>query len=149
MNGAIIDYPGDTAYWNLIWENLFTTLSGCSSSEAMLACSYFAINDIIKKYIETQNFKIGQSQIKGITFIVLSDESVITGPDTLSGYDSLMDGTSWISRWQSVTGDSQHKHYGVQLPHTEFDKIVNFREANAKTITRALKQISHYYGINI
>ena len=108
-----------------------------STSEAMISCMYWAIADIQKNVIVKQ--PIGEGYLKGITFILCTDESIFTG-DTLDGVRKVSDKFSWFSQWQSKSTNT----FPTKVPVS----TANCR-LFADDINNALKQMSLYYGINI
>ena len=71
----------------------------------MVTCLYYVLNDVFKKYLET-GFTIGGSELRGITFIVLTDETLIGG-QSIDKYDDLLsnDYSTWLKSWQDNAGD--------------------------------------------
>lgn len=117
-------------------DKLITGIPKRSTSEAMISCMYWAIADIQKNVIAKQ--PIGEGYLKGITFILCTDESIFTD-DTLDGVGKISDKFAWFSKWQSTSSNK----FPTTVPASSSQ--VTF----SNNITNALNQMSLYYGINM
>lgn len=87
------------------YNNVRATIQGIEKAgggEYMLVCLYYTINDIITKYLQSQQFVIGQSDLKGINFMILTDENVFTKSSfNATQYRNLVtqERCPWIYNW--------------------------------------------------
>lgn len=135
-------YPGDKEFWERVQPYVFGQ-AGRGGDENMLSCLYYVINDVFEKFILTDDFTIGSSNLKGISFVVLSDETVI-GKNSLGGYSTVKSQCQWISDWQDNVPTI------MKLPSESSEvNSTEKKQAAAELITNVFKYISHYYGVNI
>lgn len=93
----------DTVY--SISKKVIDNIAKYSSSEAMLTCLYVAMNDILGgRAIDGRQllrFDSNATSLRGITFVLLTDESVTTS-DSLDGYGNVVKNDAkhkWIYKW--------------------------------------------------
>jgi hypothetical protein len=71
-----------------------------NTSEAMISCMYYALADIYANVVSKQ--EIGVGWLKGVNFVVCTDESIFTS-DTLDQYSNVKNKAtfSWFKNWQT------------------------------------------------
>jgi hypothetical protein len=168
MSKTLYENNDDTSIWNTIWKKLMSDsdrlITNWEGDEDMLLCIYKVINDTMTNYFNS-DFKIGQSNLKGISIITLSDETVITssGGETIDnvsytlGYYNFINTKAngkyvneWFKNWQdNANADMKFPSLRSELYNNRSDIAKEVRKASAKRISDILRSISRYYGVNI
>ena len=142
-----------------IWNSVSETIDGIQrlhTSEAMVSCMYLAIADMRKRLFDGENpmATIGSSsQIRSLSFILLTDESIFT-PDTLDGVNSLYTRDTnkhydkWFADWHSLATNKFPVTTTWTTSGISSQDKIRYKTNFVQDISKALKQMSYYYGVN-
>lgn len=133
-------YATNADFWNAI-KTVINGIKKAGGDEHMVTCLYYVLNDVFKKYLET-GFTVGDSELRGITFIMLTDETLI-GAQSIAKYDDLLsnDYSTWLRGWQDNAGD-------LAFP-SKIPTYSSQRKTVGQNFTKAFRQMSYYYGVNL
>ena len=151
LGDVTIDESKTPKQYYKIMDGVIKKVPRRNSSEAMLTCLYYALCDIHKMVIqkdESENGDIYNRHLRALNFVLLTDESIFTN-DTFQNIGELTkdDAASlkkhdfpWYRNWQSK-GSNSNK-FPTTLKDITRTNLIN-------GINNALKQLSHYCGVNV
>jgi len=128
---------------------LINSVPKIGGTESMVTCFYRALIELQNRWLKDLEIGSDDQKLKGITFIVFSDESLF-GDSVVNNYSDLVHKESgkdptfpWFYDWQKREGGTNNR-----FPHSNYDSREGKKDF-INGITNALKQMSYYYGVNI